>query len=106
METGSRPGATTTANVYVVLHGCHGDSGRLWLSGSGRSFASGGVDQFSVTCACVGSVESVGVGHDNSGPSPGWFLAQVTLTLLCCCGVFISAISANESKIARIFVHG
>lgn len=79
MVTGHRPGATTTANVYIVLHGCHSDSGRLWLNGSGRSFASGSVDEFSVISDCVGGVESVRVGHDNSGPSPGWFLTQVSL---------------------------
>ena len=81
METGNRPGAATTANVYVILHGCHGDSGRLWLSGSSGSFASGAVDQFTVTSGVggVGGVESVWVGHDNSGPSPGWFLKQVPL---------------------------
>ncbi len=88
VETGNRPGASTTANVYVILHGCHGDSGRLWLSGSSESFASGAVDQFTVTMSGdgvggvtdgVGGVESVWVGHDNSGPSPGWFLKQVPL---------------------------
>ena len=78
METGKMPGASTTANVYVELCGSHGNSGRLWLNGSGRSFMSGGIDEFTVESGCdVGGLESVTVGHDNTGPGPGWFLKQV-----------------------------
>ena len=79
MTTGTRPGSSTSANVYLILHGCHGDSSRLWLSSGGRTFQSGGIDEFDIVSHCdVGALEMVRVGHDNSGVGPGWFLEKVS----------------------------
>lgn len=82
VKTGNCPGASTTANVYVILYGCHGDSGQLWLAGGGKSFGNGCVDEFTFECERdIGEIESVKVGHDNSGPSAGWFLEQVNYSV-------------------------
>lgn len=76
--TGRRPGAGTNANVYIILHDHNSHSDKIWLDNSRRSFLSGQRDTFEVkTGRLFSTLEAVTVGHDNSGPSPGWFLEQV-----------------------------
>ena len=78
VTTGSCPGAGTTANVYVQLHGNGSSSGRVWLQGSGRGFRAGQTDSFDVLSPClVSPLETITVGHDNKGSEPGWFLEKV-----------------------------
>ena len=35
------------------------------------------IDEFVIECPCLGRLEKVRVGHDNSGFGPGWYLDQV-----------------------------
>ena len=39
------------------------------------------VDEFEVE-ACIGDLKYIKIGHDNSGPGPGWHLQVKLLTLL------------------------
>jgi len=77
--TGEVPGAGTSANAYLVLcarDGTH--SGKLVLDNGGRSLCAGQKDSFSVCVSGeLSSLDSVMVGHDNTGPSPGWRLDEV-----------------------------
>ena len=77
--TGDMPGAGTSANAYVVLcarDGTH--SGKLTLDNGGRSLCAGQKDSFSVLESDrLSSLDSVMVGHDNVGHSPGWRLNEV-----------------------------
>lgn len=77
--TGDRPGAGTSAGVYVLLCGKDGDCGeQLWLDNGHRTLLPGNIDSFDVrTPRLVSPVDSLTIGHDNSGPSPGWFLEEV-----------------------------
>lgn len=76
--TGQRPGAGTSAGVYVVLCNTNEDSGKLWLDNGQRALSPGKTDIFEVSsCKLFSPVESLVIGHDNTGPSPGWFLEQV-----------------------------
>ena len=78
ITTGDRPGAATNANVYVVLHGREGESGKVWVESGRRSLLAGQTDRFEVCSPrLVSPLEQVTVGHDNSGVGPGWFLEQV-----------------------------
>ena len=78
ITTGDRPGAATNANVYVVLHGREGESGKVWVESGRRSLLAGQTDKFEVhSPQLVSPLEQVTVGHDNSGVGPGWFLEQV-----------------------------
>ena len=78
MTTGNRPGAGTNANVYVVVHGGGGDSGRVWLESGQRTLLPGHTDTFEIRSpALVSPAEGLTVGHDNSGIGPGWFLEKV-----------------------------
>ena len=36
------------------------------------------IDEFMIECPCLGRLEKVRIGHDNSGFGPGWFLEQVS----------------------------
>ena len=76
--TGSCPGAGTNANVYMILHGRDNHTEKMWLDNGQRTFLPGQKDEFDVTTTVrVSSLESLTVGHDNSGISPGWFLDKV-----------------------------
>ena len=79
VTTGNCPGAGTNTNVYITLHdGEGGDSGRIWLDNSQRSFLPGHTDTFEVISPqLLSPVEMVTVGHDNTGIGPGWFLEKV-----------------------------
>lgn len=79
-ETGDQPGAGTSANPYVILCGKGGThSDRLVLDNGNRSLCAGQIDHFRVKYSgrLYSPLESVTVGHDNSGPSPGWLLREV-----------------------------
>ena len=79
ITTGARPGAGTDARVYMQLCG-HGscDSGRVWLEGGGKTLGRGQTDSFSILSPrLVAPLESLVVGHDNTGHAPGWFLEKV-----------------------------
>ena len=53
-------------------------SGRLWLESAGQTLLPGQTDSFSlISSRLVTPVETLTIGHDNSGPSPGWFLEKV-----------------------------
>lgn len=78
VSTGERPGAGTTANVSLVLCGREEASEKLALDNGCKSFLSGQTDSFEVATPTLFSpLESISVSHDNTGPSPGWFLHQV-----------------------------
>jgi len=65
--TGNGPGSVSTARTYITLHGTRGSSNKTWLHG-----------QSSVSLTCeLGDLDNVTLGHDNTGPSPGWFVKQV-----------------------------
>ena len=81
-ETGDQPGAGTSANPYIILCGRDGThSSKLFLDNGNRSPRTGKMDTFRVKYGVriLSPLETVTVGHDNSGPSPGWFLREVRL---------------------------
>ncbi|MEW5311146.1 MAG: hypothetical protein WDW38_002885 [Sanguina aurantia] len=84
VHTGDMPGAGTDSNVYVILRGDAGASGKLPLSTSGnqqRGFARSQTDGFTLVTKGVGRLRELLVGHDNSGATQArWHLAQVEVT--------------------------
>ena len=78
VSTGTCPGAGTNANVYVILHGRDNHTGKIWLDNGRRTLLPGQCDEFDVTASDkVSPLETLTVGHDNSGLGPGWFLDKV-----------------------------
>ncbi|MBN3291650.1 PKDRE protein, partial [Polypterus senegalus] len=77
--TGSRRRAGTSANVYVRLRGSDGVSEHHVLNQHEPvTFMRGDINTFLVTAAHdLGELESIDIWHDNSGPSPDWYLSRV-----------------------------
>ncbi len=83
VHTGDRPGGGTSAGVHMTLCGGpqSGYSSKLWLDNGQRAFLPGQSDVFVVTSpTLVSPLESLTIGHDSTGPSPGWFLEEVRIT--------------------------
>ena len=89
MVTGDKRNAGTDAKVYVILHGCHKDSGletnsgKIWLDNKGSKFRRARTNTFDVeTVESLSPLSKLTVGHDNSGLGAGWLLEKVRLTFL------------------------
>ena len=78
--TGDLRGADTDANVFIELHGRSGTSGRRRLHASWKNcFGRGSIDEFALSCADLGELEAIQVGHDSPTPSSGWYLDKVVV---------------------------
>eukprot|EP00047_Mylnosiga_fluctuans_P014195 m.36272 g.36272 ORF g.36272 m.36272 type:complete len:2392 (+) comp5381_c0_seq2:48-7223(+) len=78
--TGRKRGSGTDANVFVNIYGTLGDTGSRQLRKSGshlNKFESGQCDDFVIAAVDLGVLEKIRVGHDNSGPSPGWYVERI-----------------------------
>ncbi|XP_059165247.1 lipoxygenase homology domain-containing protein 1-like [Physella acuta] len=81
IRTGNVAGAGTNARVFIILHGTRGSTGRIDLRYHNRkSFEKGITDIFTGSEENVGYINSITIGHDNSGWRPGWFLVDVRIT--------------------------
>ena len=83
-----------------------------------NNFERGKQDIFALKLASVGNINKLRVGHNNQGPSPGWFLDSITVeaegkTFEFICGRWLSK-NEDDGKIERellldgkesIFVH-
>ena len=79
VHTGDKRGAGTDANVYIILHGDRGDTGKRPLESSGNNFERGKIDTFGVETLDVGELQKITIGHDGSGFGSGWFLDNVVV---------------------------
>jgi len=75
--TGTLKGAGTDAEVFIVLHGPNGDSGRRVLDTPGNNFERGQTDVFNLECVDLGPLTKIRMGHNGSGFGAGWFLESV-----------------------------
>ena len=71
--------AGTSAGVYIILYGGkkgEETSGTIWLEGG--KFERGRTDIFNVEVAHkLSPLSHIEIGHDDSGPGPGWHLDKV-----------------------------
>jgi hypothetical protein len=89
VKTGSDEDGGTSASVYVILYGRRLDeAGRLVDVDSGKrflaskfqlldDFESGRYEPLSLNLDDIGELQSIVIGHDNSGNKPGWLLENV-----------------------------
>jgi len=76
--TGDRRGAGTDANVYIQVYGKKGSCRKQKLDNADDNFEKGKRDTFPLKCATnLGDLTKIRIGHDNSGPGPGWYLDKV-----------------------------
>lgn len=79
--TGDVKEAGTDANVFITIYGVNGDSGKRPLKQKFRNlFEKGRTDRFLLEMLDLGELLRIQVEHDNSGPSPSWFLECVEVT--------------------------
>ncbi|KAG2450199.1 hypothetical protein HYH02_000301 [Chlamydomonas schloesseri] len=70
-------GAGTDANVYIEMHGDKAFVGKTNLDTSANNFERGRKDEFEIKGSDVGELQSIVIGHDNSGVGASWHLQQV-----------------------------
>ena len=78
-------GAGTDANVFLILYGDKGQSGKMRLKQSTNNkdaFEKGKKDIFKIFTANIGEITKINISHDGSGPGAGWFVESVTVTPL------------------------
>ncbi|XP_075392848.1 polycystin-1-like protein 3 [Tenrec ecaudatus] len=80
--TGYRRRASTTAKVVITLYGSEGRSDPHHLCDPQKAvFERGALDVFLLTTeASLGELHSLRLWHDNSGPSPSWYVSQVIVS--------------------------
>ena len=76
-RTSADRGSGTDANVFVEIFGERGSTGRRPLDTSADNFARGATDVFVFESPFLGEIQSVKIGHDNSGFGPAWKLDEV-----------------------------
>ncbi|KAK3579121.1 hypothetical protein CHS0354_022141 [Potamilus streckersoni] len=80
--TGDHWGAGTDANMYITLHGIHGDSGRRLLYRSATNtvkFQRGQVDSFEFEVVSLDQLTAIDISHDGKGHGAGVFLDKVII---------------------------
>lgn len=82
VQTGFKSGATTSADVFFVIHGSQGETAPKRLHNpKKRSFKKGETDFFLLaTPYSLGIINAVEIWHNNAGPSPGWHLFQIQVS--------------------------
>lgn len=59
VHTGDRSGAGTDANVYIILYGTLGDTGKRHLEQKGRNlFEQGQIDKFEIEALDLGNIST------------------------------------------------
>ena len=82
LQTGFYSGASTTADVFIILGGSEGETPpRLLKNPERKCFQRSDTDAFLVSSPILlGSVTEVQVWHNNTGLSPGWYLMQIQVS--------------------------
>ncbi|ESO94071.1 hypothetical protein LOTGIDRAFT_145236 [Lottia gigantea] len=78
VKTGDEPGAETAANITLIIYGSRGSTGPLQLDQSlnhSDPFQRNYTDTFILTAP----IETIKIGHDNSGIDPEWYVETITI---------------------------
>eukprot|EP00056_Hartaetosiga_gracilis_P011787 m.180988 g.180988 ORF g.180988 m.180988 type:complete len:2129 (+) comp13581_c0_seq3:61-6447(+) len=79
ITTGNKMNAATSANVYCIITGESGTTGKVPLENHSKNFTQNRTDIFPIDSPSLGSLMSIEVGHDNKGIGAGWFVEQIIL---------------------------
>ena len=78
-------GAGTDANVFLIMYGDKGKSGKMKLKNSmtnKNKFEKGKKDVFKIATSNIGEITKINISHDGAGPGAGWFCETVTVNNL------------------------
>jgi hypothetical protein len=73
--------AGTDARVFIKVFGTAGKTEKFWLDKEeyqDKLFEKASCDKFLKTFPDIGEPKRIIIGHDNSGPFPGWHLDKVS----------------------------
>lgn len=86
IHTGNRLGASTRADVHIILYGEKGNTGKIKLKqsketkdGKKMKFQKGQIDVFKVESFYVGKLECITIGHDRKELGCGWYLDKLMI---------------------------
>ncbi|XP_065745941.1 lipoxygenase homology domain-containing protein 1 isoform X1 [Phocoena phocoena] len=79
LYTGDVIGAGTDADIFINIFGEYGDTGERRLENEKDNFEKGAEDKFTVDAPDLGQLMKISVGHNNKGPSAGWFLSKIVI---------------------------
>jgi hypothetical protein len=92
VHTSNKWWAGTAAHVSIRIYGSQGNTGHMKMlkhsSNHAKPFVAGQTDKFNVFLPEVGRINKIYIGHDNTGSSPGWHLAQVSIRHHHCTTIF------------------
>ncbi len=82
VQTGTKMGAGTDANVFLNIFGDYGDTGDRLLekSNNRNKFERGQTDLFRIEAVTLKNLKKIRIGHDGEGAGDGWFLKQVKVS--------------------------
>lgn len=107
--TSNLKGAGTDANVFLTLYGEKSSSGRILIPSGPSTFDRGAKDSFTQTLHELGNIDKIRIGHDQSGFSPQWHLAEVSVVnvstaqeWLLLCGRWIREINASGECVCEL----
>ncbi|VDO04174.1 unnamed protein product [Rodentolepis nana] len=83
--TGANAEAGTSSEVYLILQGDKGSTGKIILNNASptngvtgkRKFQTGNTDNFLISMPDIGVLTNIRLGHNNSGPSPSWYVDKL-----------------------------
>jgi hypothetical protein len=80
VRTGDYSGAGTNADVRIDIRGSAETEWNVLLDNpSNDDFERAHIDNFKLLAVDLGNLESVTIGHDNTGDDPGWYLDYVEI---------------------------
>uniref|UniRef100_A0A061SAF0 Lipoxygenase homology domain-containing protein 1 n=1 Tax=Tetraselmis sp. GSL018 TaxID=582737 RepID=A0A061SAF0_9CHLO len=82
VHTSDVKGAGTDANVFIQLHGSRGEIGPVKLDTCPENFERGTIDTFHIDEQDIGQIQSLLIGHDNTGNGPAWHVAKIKVSNL------------------------
>ena len=78
-------GAGTDANVFLIIYGEKGQSGKMNLKQSTNNsnpFEKGKKDIFKLATPNIGEVTKINLSHDGAGPGAGWYVESIVINNL------------------------
>lgn len=87
IKTGNKKGSGTNSNVFIIIYGEKGETGKLLLKDAETKrnlFESSHSDKFIGKAKDIGRITRVRIGHDNKGTAPDWFLDKVSIKTETC----------------------
>lgn len=79
IKTADRPGASTDANIFIIVSGKEGESKEMQLDNSQDNFERGCTDVFTVSSISLGELTKIRLRSDNKGFGGAWLPESIQI---------------------------